>query len=211
MAEFIGSLIFPDARDQTDEDLFSVIQGMATQLETVFSGGIELGVDTNKTIESLVVTNGIVAGAMVRMGSIWHAYGGFEDQAETITCGTGDWNLITNAGSNLWTLDESDGVSIASDIITLTNGGDYWGSLSLSISGLNGKDFHVSVYNNTQTRVEGRAIGVSTTGAGNEMNVSLPIYIKGTAGDTIQFEIMSADGTDPTVDDGLFVLTYLHD
>lgn len=148
---------------------------------------------------------------MVRQGAIWHAYGGFEDQAETITCGVGDWNHITNAGNNLWNLDEADGITIAADVLTLTNTGDYHGVLSLSISALTGKDFHVRVYNNTQVRVEGRPIGVSTTGAGNEMNVCVPIYIEGTAGDDIQFEIMSADGTDPDVDDGIFIITYLHD
>jgi len=43
------------------------------------------------------------------------------------------------------------------------------------------------------------------------MNVCVPIYIEATAGDDIQFEIMSADGSDPTVDDALFYLAYLHD
>ena len=141
---------------------------------------------------------------------IWHAYGGFEDQAETITCGVGDWNLITNAGNNLWNLDEADGITISNDVFTLVNSGDYAGNLSLSLSSLNGKDFHVRVYNNTQVRVEGRPIGISTTGAGNEMNVCVPIYIEGTVGDTFQFEIMSADGTDPAVDDGIFIISYLH-
>ena len=147
----------------------------------------------------------------VLVGSIWHVYGGFEGQGETIACGAGDWNLITNAGTNLWNIDESDGFTIASDVITITNGGDYFGSLSLSISGLNGKDFHVRVYNVTQAAAEGRAIGISTTGAGNEMNVHLPIYIEASAGDEIQFEISSTDGTDPVVDDGLFYISYLHD
>ena len=141
---------------------------------------------------------------------VYHAYGGFEGQAETITCGAGDWNLITNAGTNLWNIDESDGFTISSDVITITNGGDYVGSLSLSLSGLPGKDFHVRVYNVTQVAVEGRAIGISTSGAGNEVNVHLPIYIEATAGDEIQFEISSADGTDPVVDDGLFYISYLH-
>lgn len=153
----------------------------------------------------------VVNTGMNRQGAVWHGYGGFEDQAETVTCGVGDWNLITNAGNNLWNLDESDGISVAGDVFTLTNTGDYVGVLSISLSGLNGKDFHVRVYNNTQTRVEGRPIGISTTGANNEMNVCIPIYIEGTASDAFQFEIMSADGTDPVVDDGLFTLTYLHD
>jgi len=55
VAEFIGSLIFPEERDQWDIDLFKTIQGLATNLETVFTGGIELGVDTNKTISGLVI------------------------------------------------------------------------------------------------------------------------------------------------------------
>ena len=149
--------------------------------------------------------------SMVRQASIWHAYGGFEDQAETVVCGAGDWNHITNGGTNLWNLDENDAITISGDVLTLTNTGDYMGSWSLSISAINGKDFHVRIYNNTQTAACGRPIGISTTGAGNEMNVAVPVYIEGTAADAIQFEIMSADGTDPVVDDGLFVFTYLHD
>jgi len=141
----------------------------------------------------------------------YHAYGGFEDQAETISCGVGDWNHITNAGNNLWNLDEGDGITEASDVFTITNTGDYEGVLSLSLAALNGKDFHIRVYNNTQTSVEGRPIGVSTTGAGNETNVCVPIYIEATAGDEIEFQIMSGDGTDPIVDDALFVLKYLHE
>ena len=152
-----------------------------------------------------------VAPGIARQVRAFHAYGGFEDQAETITCGAGDWNHITNGTNDLWNLDEADGISEAADVFTIDNTGDYWGNLSLSISGLNGKDFHVRVYNNTQTRVEGRPIGISTTGANNEMNVSVPIYIEATAADAIQFEIMSADGSDPVVDDGLFTLAYLHD
>ena len=54
-------------------------------------------------------------------------------------------------------------------------------------------------------------MGASTTGANNEVNVCIPVYIEGTAGDAIQFEIMSADGTDPDVDDGMFEIIYLHE
>jgi hypothetical protein len=147
----------------------------------------------------------------IRCDKIWHAYGGFEGEGETITAGSGTWHLITNATDDLWTLDEADGVTITDDVLTITNGGDYFGLASLSISGLNTKDFHVRLYNNTQTAVMGRAIGVSTTGANNEVNVALPLYIEADAGDQLQFEISSVDGSDPTVDDGLFIITYLHD
>ena len=162
-------------------------------------------------LAQIIAPGNINSSGMVRQNNIWHAYGGFEDQAETVACGVGDWNLITNAGNNLWNLDETDGISIAADVLTLTNVGDYEGVLSLSLSAINGKDFHVRIYNNTQAAVMGRPIGISTTGASNEMNVCVPIYIEADAGDDIQFEIMSADGTDPVVDDGLFVIKYLHD
>jgi len=152
-----------------------------------------------------------IFGNYVRFAKVWHGYGGFEDQAETIACGVGDWNHITNGGNNLWSLDKSDGITIAADVLTIVNSGDYEGTMSLSLSGLNGKDFHVRVYNITQALVEGRPMGISTTGANNEMNIAVPIYIEAVAGDEIQFEIMSADGADPVVDDGIFIIKYLHD
>ena len=183
-------------------DLTAWIAGTAAQITVTDDG--------DGTI-TLSTPDPFVAPGIARQGRVWHSYGGFEGQNETITAGVGTWHHITNGTNTLWNVDEADGVTEALDVFTLINGGDYMGSLSLSISGLNTKDFHVRVYNNTQTRVEGRPIGVSTTGANNEVNVALPIYIEGTAGDEIQFEIMSSDGADPVVDDGLFALTYLHD
>jgi len=170
-----------------------------------------VGININVPNDRLNVNGNINSDGMVRQANTWHAYGGFEDQDETITCGAGDWNHITNAGNNLWNLDEEDGITESGDVFTITNTGDYMGVCSISISALNGKDFHVRVYNNTQAREEGRPIGISTTGANNEMNVCVPLYIEATAGDEFQFEIMSADGTDPKVDDALFSLAYLHD
>jgi len=175
-------------------------------IDSINDGYMDYGATTAHRFNANVNVTG-----MVRQTTTWHAYGGFEDQAETIVCGVGDWNHITNVGNDLWNLDEADGISESGDVFTLVNTGDYIGTLSVSISGLNGKDFHVRVYNNTQIRVEGRAIGISTTGANNEMNVVIPIYVEGTASDEIQFEIMSADGSDPVVDDALFWLAYLHD
>ena len=176
------------------------------------TGVVAGGEQTMQTVDVTVDGSGnVITPGRVCVGAIYHAYGGFEGQGETITAGVGDWNHITNGANDLWNVDESDGISEAADVFTIANTGDYHGVLSLSISGLNTKDFHVRVYNNTQTRVEGRPVGISTKGANDEVNVCVPIYIEATAGDAIQFEIMSADGSDPTVDDGLFVITYLHD
>ena len=184
------------------------IGNLVTSLAVIADHAIVRGAGGVKAVQDSIPT--IDDAGHIITPALWHAYGGFEDQAETIICGVGDWNHITNVANNLWDLDEGDGISEAADVITLANSGDYTGNLSLSLSAINGKDFHVRVYNNTQARVEGRPIGISTTGAGNEMNVSVPIYIEGTAADAIQFEIMSTDGTDPVVDDGIFVIAYLH-
>ncbi|MCP4651148.1 MAG: hypothetical protein GY853_13865 [PVC group bacterium] len=216
---------------QIDSDTNGLILGASQDVSAVFNGTdmvldydlLNAGTTDFRIQEDgvdmfVITTGGVVStntnincGGMVRMNNIWHAYGGFEDEAETIACGVGDWNHITNGANDLWNLDEADNITEVADVFTLVDTGDYNGVLSLSISALNGKDFHVRVYNNTQARVEGRPIGISTTGANNEMNICVPIYIEGTAGDAIQFEIMSADGTDPVVDDAIFWLAYLHD
>ena len=191
---------------QIDSDTSLLLLGATQNFSMAYNG-------TDVVFDSRVDGTGdyLFTNGYIRPDKVWHAYGGFEDQSETITCGTGDWNHITNAGNDLWNLDESDGITITADVFDIVNGGDYEGVLSLSISALNGKDFHVRIYNNTQIRVEGRPIGISTTGANNEMNVCVPVYIEATAGDDIQIEIMSADGTDPVVDDALFILKYLHE
>jgi len=196
--------------DRYEIDIWDNSEAQQNDIITFLSTG-NVGIGTTAPTKTLEVDGDSLVTGMMRQGNTWHAYGGFEDQAETVACGAGDWNHITNATNDLWTLDEFDGVSTTLDTLVIANGGDYFGTLSLSISALNGKDFHIRVYNNTQASAEGREIGISTTGAGNEMNVAVPIYVEGTTGDAIQFEIMSADGTDPVVDDGLFYFTYLHD
>ena len=160
-----------------------------------------------------LTTTGTMQSGRNLQGATWHAYGGFENQAETIgtAAATPDFVHITNAGTDLWNLDEADGITEAADVFTLTNTGDYFGSLTVTLSAVTGKDFNVRVYNNTQTRIEGRAIGASTTGTGNKTAVTIPLYIEGTAGDEIQFEVACTSASDVDIDDALFILTYLHD
>ena len=187
----------------------------------IITTGVNVGTGSGATTDENAIvlaprgSEGVrVSGAgYLQLTKIWHGYGGFEGQNETVETAAATPNFvhITNAGNNLWNLDEADGITESGDVFTLVNTGDYMGTMTITVSASNGKDFHVQVYNNTQTRVEGRPIGVSSTGAGNEMNVTLPIYIEGTAGDEFQFMIACADATDAVVDDGLFVLTYLHD
>lgn len=147
----------------------------------------------------------------VRVAKVPHAYGGYEGKGLTLTCDADTWTHITNGTSDLWTGSELDGIGFTADQMIIQETGDYFGSLCLTVSGIAGKDFHVRVYNVTQGRVEGFEMGISTTGAGNEMEASLPLYIEGTAGDVLQLQINSTDGTDPILDDAVFYVTYLHD
>ena len=157
------------------------------------------------------MTGDLVTSRGLRQAVVWHAYGGFANQSETVACAADTWTHITNATNDLWACDEEEDISCSGDVLTITNAGDYLGSMSISISGLNGKDFHIRCYNVTQSKVMGRQMGISTTGAGNEMACPVPLYVEADAGDVIRFEVNSDDGTDPVFDDGIFFLTYLHD
>ena len=106
---------------------------------------------------------------------------------------------------------EVDGIICTDDTLVFTNGGDYFGTLSISLSALPSKDFHIRATNDTQALIQGYEIGVSTIGDNSEVNVSLPLYIEANANDVIKFEIQSDDGTNPTVDDAVFYIIYLHE
>ena len=83
--------------------------------------------------------------------------------------------------------------------MTIKKAGDYFGTLSMTISGLNGKDFQVRVYNITQAKQQGYVIGASTTGAGNYTNITLPLYLEADAEDSFRMEVTcNTDASDPT-------------
>ena len=149
----------------------------------------------------------------LRVPKVWHAYGGFQNKAEVITLPAKDtWVKITNVAGDLWTGLEADGLTLANDVMTVVNAGDYAGSLSLTFSALNGKDYQIRVYNNTQASQMGYIIGASTTGVNNFTNITLPLYIEADAGDELQMEIQSTtDGTNPILKSSVFYLSYLHE
>jgi len=151
---------------------------------------------------------------MMRQVSVWHVYGGFQDQSETITCSVQNtWYPITNAGNNLWVGTEANGFTLSSDVMTATNGGDYFGHVAITLSGSLNKDFEARVYNITQTRVEGYHSGITTTGANNYAQISIPLYIEATAGDQLRMEIRCTSNpvADPTLQHSVFYISYLHD
>ena len=143
---------------------------------------------------------------------IWHSYGGFQDESEAISvAGANQWAHITNGANDLFVSLEADGIALSGDVFTITNAGDYFGKLSITISGLTGKDFQIRLYNITTAAQVGYVIGASTTGAGNHTNITLPLYIEAAAGNTFRFEITcNTDGTDPKVESAVYYMSYLH-
>lgn len=153
----------------------------------------------------------IIAAGMVRQGNTWHAFGGFQDESETIDLSSGNYEHITNVTNDLWTGIEADGITLAGDIITIINTGDYQGVVSLSFSGGNTKDYFIRIYNITQEAVMGYHIGRTGSGNTNFGNACIPIYIEANAGDTLKMEIQSSDGTDAIMRSAIFWMSYIHD
>jgi len=146
-----------------------------------------------------------------RQYTSWHAFGGYEDKNYTLVCGVGTWTFVTNAINDLWSDLHSNGITMLNDEIVIANKGHYTGQVTLTISALNGKDYHIRIQNITQTKTEGYPLGISTTGAGNEMALSIPLFLDVNAGDILQMQIKSTDGTDCKLDDAVFYINYLHE
>ena len=143
----------------------------------------------------------------------WHIYGGFQSQSETVTCAVQNtWYPITNVTNDLWTVTEYNGFTVSDDVVTVINGGDYVGAVSVTISGIALKKFEVRVYNITQATSTFYQ-GITTTGASNFINLSMPVYIETMPGDQFRFEVRctSVASGDPTFEHGVFNLKYLHD
>ena len=144
--------------------------------------------------------------------TVWHAYGGFENQNETIELTTGSWGIITNAGGDLWTATEYDGVTMSGDTMIFQYSGDYHGSLSITMSGANNDECYMRVYNVTQTAAEGYQIGFTGISATTFENVAMALYFEITANDSLVLQVMNTDSDeDIIVRSAIFYISYLHD
>jgi len=148
----------------------------------------------------------------LRQGTTWHVYGGFQDSSITVDVQADAWTEITNATNNLWVGVEADGFSLSGDTMIVANTGDYAGTVGVTLSALQGKDYDFRIYNVTQDAQVGFSAGVTTTGVNNYAQMTLPIYLEATASDSLVLQVYgSTDGTDITLTHGIFFLTYLHD
>lgn len=218
-----------DGGNQADDE-FSIMNGTTVVDALIVStnnnvtigpvaGTERLNVSGNAKIDGDITGSGnltvtdIVYTEMLQQRGTWHAYGGFQDLTVSTTINTVNvWEHITNATNDQWTGLEADGLTLNNDVMTFENDGDYFGHVSISLSGLNGKDFQIRLYNITQAAQMGYVIGVSTTSVNNFVNISLPLYIEANAGDQMRMEVRcTTDASDPTLRSAVFYISYLHD
>ena len=150
---------------------------------------------------------------MMRQTTTWHCAAGFQAQTQSVSITQNVWAWITNGGNNLWTAIENSAVTMAGDVFTFTNAGDYLGVLSLTFSGTNNDEYQIRAYNVTQAIQLGYYQGSVASGATIFANVSLPLYLSGIhASDVIRFEIKNLTHSNAaTVRNLMLNLTYLHD
>ena len=158
-------------------------------------------------------TKPITGGFTMTQKDCYHCYGGFQQSTAEVVCSQNVWSKITNAGGNLWQGTESVEMTLANDTMTITNAGDYAGALTVAVSGGNGDDYFIRLVNKTTGVQQGYIIGGTTSGAGNYLNLALPLYLENvTAGATFEMEIKNiTNNNDPMVRSAVFYFAYLHD
>lgn len=145
----------------------------------------------------------------IQQKSAWHAYGGFVDSTVVIAIDAGVWTHITNATDNIIAAYEIDGFTITDDTLIVNNTADFIGSIAFAGTGGNSKVFFFRAYNVTQ---DGASPGFPVVGKGADaVTLTMPNYFEATTGDRLILQVMSADGSDFTLNDILFTIMYVHD
>ena len=143
--------------------------------------------------------------------NIYHVFGGFQDETETLSIDADTWTHITNAGNNLWTAMEANGFKFLDDELVVVNAGSYNGVMSITFEGGLTFDFLFRVYNVTQSVQSGYYIGETGRGVDNYANVCVPIYLEANRGDHFQFQVYEVSGNDAIFYNAIFNIAYLHE
>lgn len=138
-----------------------------------------------------------------------HGAMSFGDSAAVIALTQNNWNKITNAGSDLFTVQDADDITIAGDSITIEIDGDYIINWSLSFSGSTLDVYEIAIYKNAAKETVSMSRSTSQTDVGN---MGLPVYIENlVAGDDLSFYIRNTgDNDDPTLVSSSVVIHMLH-
>lgn len=175
----------------------------------------DLNVTEDLYVDNNVFVKNEVWAYRFRMYDGFHAFGGFQDESTQLNLAIqNQWYPVTNIDNNLWNGTETYGIQLVDDNIFFENSADYTGSLSITFSGVTGKDLQFRVYNLTQAKQQGYYIGATTTGTTNFTNVSIPLYLEDIdAGDLLRIEARttSVSGASPYLRSAIFWLSYLHE
>ncbi len=138
-----------------------------------------------------------------------HGEQSFSDSAVIIDVDQGVFSKITNASNDLFTVNNTDGITIAGDTITITRAGDYIINASVSFSGSAGDVWEFAVFKNNALASPKMERSTSQTDIGN---VGLPFYFEALAvGDDLSLKIANtASGDDPTIVSCSCVIWRLH-
>lgn len=205
--------------------IFTVDNIVAGSGDTNYSSGASVyirGVGTTSGTTTLAIINSeggtvlVVQGdGYIRSKKIWHAFGGFESANTDVPLTQNVWAKITDLEGSLWSgvTGEGDGITISNDTMTIDHKGDYTGNLSLTVTGGNANDYYFRIYNVTNASYVGFALGISTTGAGNIVNIAFPFYFEQeTDGEQYELQVVNVtDNDDITMVSGIFYINYLHD
>jgi len=183
------------------------------------SGDIDMGDHSILNADSINTDGGILyIGSSISItgrsliDSIYHVYGGFADSTVTIDLTKDVWAQVTNTGFALFVGDEVDGFSLSGDTMTVLFTGDFWGTTVLTFSGSAQKEYQIRLYNITQAQQEGYLQGLSGNGAGNYVQITLPIYSEATLNDRYIVQVQNISGNEDIIlRHAQFILTYLHD
>jgi len=184
----------------------ALLSALYCQAENTLGGVIDItsGTGTKITVD---------ASGRVLVPAIYTAFGGFADVAEPIGDGVQNtWDMVTNATNDLWTGIEADQITMSGDTMVFTYAGHYGGTVAFTGNGLNGQDFEVCIYNVRKAAMEGFCLGVSTTGAANDIPFTMPLHMDVAAGDSLIMQMRCTSGAQTlTVEDGIFTVWYKHD
>ena len=139
-----------------------------------------------------------------------HGFMSFQDSAFVIDITQSAFSKITNAGNDLFTVDDADGVTIAGDSLTIITPGTYIVMAGLSFSGTNGDVFEFAVFKNAVIASPKMERSTSATDIGA---VPLPFYLESlVAGDDLSLRITNtASSDDATVVACSWITWFFHE
>ena len=171
----------------------------------------DIGIGTATPQNTLNVIGDINATGNIYRGTIPHIYAGIQNVSQTIPCTKGVWSTIANGTGDLWDIREIDQMTFNNGTFVAEVGGDYTGSVSITISGSNGDDYFIRLFN-LNTSTESFRSGVTTLGANNYVSTPLPLYFEDDVGEHFVLQIMgSKNNNDPVIKSAILEVHYLHD